>query len=279
MPRVGGRTLDELYFLRPIPSEFRHTVRALMATALRHDPIVQLGEFLRTARERAGLTLQQVSNTTKIPQRHLDAIEHGDLSVVPKGPYRRGEVRAFAEAVGVDQNVALARLNEALPATPPETPIPVVVEPVEPQSSWGAAITLLLAVVGLVTLVMWNRDAASTVTDDASSLPPSAIVAPQEDAGPQTAMRQAPAAVTTPANEDPAEPTTSPVLVVTSDPPGARVVVDGIGRGTTPARIAYLSLGEKTIRVVRDGYVSQERTVSLTPNRRSVTLHVQLRQQ
>ncbi len=111
-----------------------------MTTALRRDPIVQLGEFLRAARERAGLTLQQVSSTTKIPQRHLDAIEHGDISVVPKGPYRRGEVRAFAQAVGLDQNVALAQLDEALPEAPREEPVPVPVEPIEPRSSWGVTV-------------------------------------------------------------------------------------------------------------------------------------------
>jgi serine/threonine-protein kinase len=71
--------------------------------------------------------------------------------------------------------------------------------------------------------------------------------------------------------------TISPVLVVTSDPPGARVVVDGIGRGTTPARIEYLSLGEKTVRVLHDGYVSEERSLSLTPKQPTVTLHVELR--
>jgi len=37
------------------------------------------------------------------------------------------------------------------------------------------------------------------------------------------------------------------------------------------------SLGEKTVRLVHDGYVSDERSVSLTPKRPAVTLHVELR--
>jgi cytoskeletal protein RodZ len=266
-----------------------------MTTALRRDPITQLGEFLRTARERAGLTLQQVADTTKIPQRHLDAIEHGDMTVVPKGPYRRGEVRAFAQAVGLDQKVALAQLDEALPQAPQEAPVPVPVEPVEPRSSWGVTVVLLMAVVGLTTLLLWNRDAATPVPGappaaapaplSAATTPTSAHeAAPQAPVSPQPPAAVAvPAAVTVPAAvavphaDASSAATISPVLIVTSQPPGARVVVDGIGRGTTPARIEYLSPGEKTVRVLHDGYGSEERSVSLTPKQPTVTLHVELR--
>jgi cytoskeletal protein RodZ len=251
-----------------------------MATALRRDPITQLGEFLRAARERAGLTLQQVASTTKIPQRHLDAIEHGDISVVPKGPYRRGEVRAFAEAVGLDQNVALAQLDEALPKSPRETPATIPAEPVEPRSSWGATVLLLMAVVGLTTLLLWNRDAASSFSGAPPATPASAAMAPPQatEIAPQTPATPPPTApVVVPDTDRPAVATISPVLVVTSNPSGARVVVDGIGRGTTPARIEYLTPGEKAVRLVHDGYVSEERSVTLTPKRPTVTLHVELR--
>jgi cytoskeleton protein RodZ len=236
---------------------------------------VQLGEFLRAARERAGLTLQQVSDTTKIPHRHLAAIEHGDISVVPKGPYRRGEVSAFAQAVGVDQKVVLAQLDQALPALPREKPAPVPVEPVELGNSWGLTVLLLMAVVALTALLLWNRDASSS-----SSGPPVAAPSPASTAtAPAQTTEvdsQAPAAPQLPADDDPVT-AVSPVLVVTSNPPGARVVVDGIGRGTTPVRINYLPLGEKTVRVVHDGYVSQEQSISLTAKRPAVTLHVELK--
>src|ERR1700704_3575335 len=78
-----------------------------------------LGEFLRQARERRGLTLQQISKETRIPWRHLDALEHDNLAAIPGGFYRRAEIRAYAEVVHLDQNLALARLYRALraPAT------------------------------------------------------------------------------------------------------------------------------------------------------------------
>ncbi len=144
-----------------------------------------------------------------------------------------------------------------------------------------------MAVVGLTTLLLWNRDAASTVRGAPAAAPAplstatapaeASKVAPQPPASPQPASPQPAAALAAPAADPPPVAAISPVLVVTSDPSGARVVVDGIGRGTTPARIEYLSLGEKTVRVVHDGYVSEERSVSLTPKRPAVTLHVELR--
>src|SRR6476659_5199034 len=96
-----------------------------MDTVQRQPRGTEFGEFLRGARERRGLTILQVSNETKIPWRHLDAFERGDLTVVPNGMYRRAEVRAYARAVGLDQNAALTELERALiaaglTAAPPE---------------------------------------------------------------------------------------------------------------------------------------------------------------
>jgi hypothetical protein len=85
--------------------------------------------------------------------------------------------------------------------------------------------------------------------------------------------RIADTAISQPTAEDtvPVEPAESGVadapvvsqLVVTSNPAGARVTVDGIGWGTTPVTIRHLSPGLKVIRVTMDGYVSQEREVRI----------------
>ena len=56
-------------------------------------------------------------------------------------------------------------------------------------------------------------------------------------------------------------------LVVTSDPPGARVVLDGIGRGTTPLTIRFLPAGDQTLRVIKDGYISEERRIHVAGGR------------
>ena len=76
--------------------------------------VATFGEFLRDARERRGLTLQQIALETRIPFRHLDALEHGHLDALPSGMYRRAEIRAYADAVGLDRSLALAQLEHAL---------------------------------------------------------------------------------------------------------------------------------------------------------------------
>jgi cytoskeletal protein RodZ len=253
-----------------------------MATVLQHGPgAVQFGELLRNARERRGLTLQQVSAATKIPRRHLDAIEHGDLSVVPDGPYRRGEVRAIAQAIGLDQSVAIAHLDEALGTTVREQPAP------PRDDTTPARVRLWLAVsaaviVAIAAVAIWPRarfvEPAPAAAEQASpdetrrtppEQPKQAAIAPAS-AVPATT-------VASPPSSAPAAAVVSPVLVVTTEPAGARVVVDGIGRGATPLTIQYLPLGEKRVRVVRDGYVSEERRVRLMANQPATTLHIELR--
>jgi hypothetical protein len=50
-------------------------------------------------------------------------------------------------------------------------------------------------------------------------------------------------------------------LVVTSEPAGARVTVDGIGWGVTPLTIQHLSPGDKIVRVTKDGFLAREQRV------------------
>jgi hypothetical protein len=65
-------------------------------------------------------------------------------------------------------------------------------------------------------------------------------------------------------------------LVVRSDPPGARVEVNGRARGHTPVSLRDLPLGALRIRVTREGYSAERRRVTLTSSRSSQTLDVPL---
>jgi hypothetical protein len=66
-------------------------------------------------------------------------------------------------------------------------------------------------------------------------------------------------------------------LVITSKPTGARVTVNGVGWGSTPMTIRYVPLGEKRIRLSKDGYVTAERDIQLTPNRPMQSVQLALR--
>ena len=278
-----------------------------MAIVLERTDVAAFGAFLRHAREKRGLTLEQISSETRIPRRHLDALEHGDLDAVPGGMYRRAEVRAYADVVGLDKGLALAQLEqvlERLEASKPQVrPIPL--EPSERNwSGYGAM--ALVAVIALWGLSRWQWQPVPQVIDPVSAASPreagTAAVAPaasielpaDESSVPlgtvaepvaSTAPANAPAATAAatpavtpiagaPPGRTPAAPI-EPALVVTSSPQGARVLVDGIGRGQTPLTIRHLGAGDRRIRVVLDGYVGHEQRVSLD-GQRARSVHVEL---
>jgi cytoskeleton protein RodZ len=68
----------------------------------------RVGDRLRAARVKAGLDLADVATRTRIPQRHLAAIEAGDYAALPAITYCIGFVKAYARTVGEDE-VLLAR--------------------------------------------------------------------------------------------------------------------------------------------------------------------------
>src|SRR4249919_3647848 len=65
-------------------------------------PSGDLGRKLRDARERKGVSLRQISNTTKIAIGVLDGLERNDISKLPGGIFGRAFVRSFATEVGLD---------------------------------------------------------------------------------------------------------------------------------------------------------------------------------
>ena len=73
------------------------------------------GRSLREARERRGLSLRQIANSTKIPMSALEALERNDLSRLPGGIFSRAFVRAYAVEVGLDPDATLQEFNARFP--------------------------------------------------------------------------------------------------------------------------------------------------------------------
>jgi hypothetical protein len=61
-----------------------------------------LGERLKRQRERRGVTLDQISQNSKVPASLFAGLEAGDCSRWPVGLYARAYVRAYAEAIGLN---------------------------------------------------------------------------------------------------------------------------------------------------------------------------------
>ena len=86
---------------------------------LAHDMADRLptdfGRSLREARERRGLSLRQIANSTKIAMSVLEALERNDLSRLPGGIFSRAFVRAYAVEVGLDPEATMQTFIARLP--------------------------------------------------------------------------------------------------------------------------------------------------------------------
>ena len=69
------------------------------------------GRELQLEREKRGVSLEAVSERTKISTRFLEALEIDDFSSLPGGVFQRGVVRSYCETVGLDQAEWLRRLS------------------------------------------------------------------------------------------------------------------------------------------------------------------------
>src|SRR4051812_9411827 len=135
-----------------------------------------LGETLRRARELRGLTVPQVSATTKIPVRLLEALERDDFHAAPRGMYLRAEVLAYADAVGLDKTIAIDRLHAA---TDPPTPVAVAaLPPAVPRTRRLTRTVGAIAVViaALTVAVLWRsgRESRLQAVTEVPVAPPAA---------------------------------------------------------------------------------------------------------
>ena len=80
----------------------------------------RVGDKLRTARLAAGLDLSDIATKTRVPLRHLSAIEAGDYASLPSSTYCVGFAKAFARAVGEDEAAIASQLRQELGQQPPD---------------------------------------------------------------------------------------------------------------------------------------------------------------
>ncbi len=63
---------------------------------------VSFGEELKRERELREITLREVSESTKISLRYLEALERNAFENLPGGVFNRGFVRAYSKFIGID---------------------------------------------------------------------------------------------------------------------------------------------------------------------------------
>jgi transcriptional regulator with XRE-family HTH domain len=82
---------------------------------------------LKATRERRGITLAALAQSTKVSASHFAALERGDLSHWPAGVYKRAFFRAYAAGIGLSPAPAL---EEFLRLFPDEDGVPLERPPI-----------------------------------------------------------------------------------------------------------------------------------------------------
>src|SRR5208282_2899662 len=133
--------------------------------------VASLGAQLKQAREQRGVGLDEIAQTTKIGTRFLRALEADHYDQLPGGIFNKGFIRAYARAVGLDEEKAVAEYLAATEPGPvkneasgqvPNRGVELRAEAESPGSGdlpWGAfAIVLVLAALGLAGWGYYSRE-------------------------------------------------------------------------------------------------------------------------
>ncbi len=76
-----------------------------------------IGNKLREARERKGLSAETVSRETMLTLRYVQALETDDFDALPGTAFVRGYVRRYADLVGLNADELIAAYDESLPSS------------------------------------------------------------------------------------------------------------------------------------------------------------------
>src|SRR5437867_9482908 len=73
-----------------------------------------VGSYLRELRERRGLSLDEISRSTRVLHQYLELLEADDLAALPAPAFTRGFIRAYCQVLREPPDEALARYQEAV---------------------------------------------------------------------------------------------------------------------------------------------------------------------
>jgi cytoskeletal protein RodZ len=235
--------------------------------------MMDLGSQFRVRREELGFTIDDVSARTRIPRRLIVDLERNDFGRWPATRvYRVGFLRAYASEVGLNgQQVVAQFVAEMEP--PPEMDAAHVPPTAPPARRMRIGAIPLVIAFCLFSALLTGFPRYVRPGDPAISTPRSALASSDIQLE-STDTAATSGSSSRPASEAAGEADVEGELRIDSQPAAARVVVNGIARGSTPVRIRYLPAGSYTIRVVRDGYEGKERSVSITAERpiRSISM-------
>jgi cytoskeleton protein RodZ len=172
-----------------------------------------LGAILRAVREFHGLELEDLAQVTRIRRNYLAYLEEMKLELLPSRPFTLGYVRAYAAALGLDPDAAVARFKQDAPDEDEPLRAPVGVR------REGDPRLMLIAVGGGVVVagvLLWNVAQRAVVSD--APAPSSAVVAPAPPTAKPAAPGPGPVALGAPLPAPPESTTPKPYVTPGLEP-------------------------------------------------------------
>lgn len=152
------------------------------------------GERLRAARDSRGLSLAEIAARTRVPQRHLEALEAGDYGALPSPTYAMGFAKAYARAVGMDEVGLATDLRRELDRMGPRQPEYVPYETADPARVPSRGVAVLGVGIALAVLILVGLWYGTDLFQQHGATPSAA-----QDAVVAQTVAPKPAAVATPA--------------------------------------------------------------------------------
>ncbi|MGP0628897.1 RodZ domain-containing protein [Nitrospina sp. 32_T5] len=135
------------------------------------------GQYLKHQRELRSVTLDDIANSTRIPTRHLEALEEDRYDDLPAEVFIKGYIRGYGEALGVDANELLTAYDERIGKDRREVreqSLKEVVQREQKKSFWQTQMKLVGFVVGLVLVgwLVWVTFQSSPPSVPEATVPP-----------------------------------------------------------------------------------------------------------
>jgi cytoskeletal protein RodZ len=190
------------------------------------DAGADIGQALKALREAKGLSLTDIADKTCVRRAYLQALEELNIDQLPSRPFAVGYVKAYAEALGANGDLAVRQFRKDAPSPDEALKAPVGVRKErDPRLSWLAGACAVVA----TAVVIWNL-AQHAVAHDGRPTPPVAVTntpPPKPMAGPVSLAAAQPA----PADSDVPQPYVTPGMAKALGGP------DAVAPAPVPAKV------------------------------------------
>jgi cytoskeleton protein RodZ len=214
------------------------------------NKLIEIGAQLKQVRETRQIPLHQITSTTLIAERHLKAIEAGDLEQLPEPIYIQGFIRKYGQELGLEQ------LAEDFPleGAPQSKPLSLPKTELRPLHLYA----LYIGVIGIAVSLLanfFNQSKVSPLTTGKSNLSKSALLksAPQGSSLGQIGANKILLALPSPDQS--------------SDPIAKSVGSEDLSTSQKPLKLGISTTAEAWLSVNVDGKLQFEGTLPSGANR------------